>query len=320
MWNESFFRAQPVEAHPVGSRRPMPLRVIGLLSGPKGHLIRPRQLLSSAREAEYRKALTLLESFRSSREIAPVVNGNLFAFLGVRDKLTGLMATPRSDRSEKSRLYQELNRTFSNLLSSIRLYRDHTKRRLTHSYGRGSLPVCHFDQVWYDALKQTFAFGFIWEFRNYVQHVGMPFDVASVSSADPTQPTSGRAIELGIAKGTLLRYEKWGPLEPQLRSMGEVIAVQDYVPAAFAKLNAIDSTLVEQERPLLLEAGKAMISILRGGFDAGAYPGTMEVADGTLPSGLVSFHLAPIEMLDFLGLASAANTPEGLRTKLNDAA
>lgn len=298
----------------------MPLRVIGLLSGPGGHTIRLGDLLSGDVEAEYRRAISLLEAFRASREIAPVMNGNLFTFLGTKVQLLALMSQPRTDRAEMIRLYRELNRTFANLLSSIRLFRDHTLRRLSHTYGRSSSQRFVFESAWSNAVKSDFAFGFIWEFRNYVQHFGMPFDIASVSIATPPTDPSKRIVELGIATATLLRYEKWGDLRSEIGRLGDVIPVQDYVQSAVTTLNAIDSTLVAEEIPVLATAGKAVVRILRPGFSDGAYPGTMEVENENLPTGLRSFRLAPIEMLDFLGLAKAEQTSEGPRTKLNDAA
>jgi hypothetical protein len=227
-----------------------------------------------------------------------------------------MLESRRGKRAETIQLFQELNRTFANFLSSLRLYRDHALTRLAHSYGRQSAERSYFDRSWSDAVRQDFAFGFIWEFRNYVQHFGMPFDVASVSIEVPPEPGAERRAHLGISLGALLRYERWGRLDAEIRKLPETVPVQDYVEPAMRKLAAIDLALAEQERPALTLAGNTVVRLLRSGFEGGAYAGTMEVSDESPPIGLVGFHLAPVEVLGHLGLLDATETPDGPRTRL----
>src|SRR5438874_6598673 len=126
----------------------MPLRVIGLFPGSGAHSMFLGDLLPPQAEAGLQEAVSLLEAFQDSRRLMPILTANLAEFLRVERALNELLALKGHDRNTGLALQDDLNRTFANLLTSLRLYRDHTLTRLSRSYVRKSNERDHFDRAW----------------------------------------------------------------------------------------------------------------------------------------------------------------------------
>jgi hypothetical protein len=298
----------------------MPLRIIGLFAGSKTHSMFFADLLSPEAEAGVRKAESALEAFQDSRQLLPILRANLLEFLQREQALNELLRQQPYDRNTGIGLQADVNRTFANFLTALRLYRDHTLTRLSRSYGRRSNEREHFAQSWNAAIQNHFPFGFTWALRDYVQHCGLPFDVASVRAQSP-ETGEGRIVEVGLHRGHLLeRYNRWGHLEAKIRTLPPTIKIEHFLKPALDRFLELDKSLTHYEQPALTALGRALITLLRPGFADGAWPGTAGVKDDTLPTGLVDFHLTPVPVLAELGLASIEDTDSGPRTRLTDAA
>ena len=293
-------------------------RVIGLVAGVDGNRIEPGPLLSEADLSSYESSRDLLERYYRSRSVIPFLNENFSVFKAAEVALVTHMQARRRDRVARARLFDELNRTFANLLSSVRLYRDHTLARLAGMYGKNGHEHSAFRALWRAMADAVFAFAFTWEFRNYVQHVEMPFDHSASTIQPPGDLGDEPTVTVGVNRASLLRHRRWGTLTRRIKALPDVVPVQDYLEPTLKGIEKIEFDLIEVERPRLLEYARTVIRILRPGFANGGFPGVMEVPPEGFTGGPISIELFRLDVSVFLGLVESMETPEGPSTRLLD--
>jgi hypothetical protein len=119
-----------------------------------------------------------------------------------------------------------LNRCLLNLLSAIRSYLDYveTKRK----YGDASSSITRFKKSCSDAYDNSFSYRFLYRFRNYAQHCGLPLTRA-FSNAETTEHGSEsvhRSLEVGIHRDELLAAKfNLGKLKTEFANQPSVIDV-----------------------------------------------------------------------------------------------
>jgi len=83
-------------------------------------------------------------------------------------------------------VHTSLNRRLSNLLSSIRLFLDHSEFAFKRKYGKKSEEVEAFKKYASEKYDSSFSYRFVYKLRNYVQHCGIP-----IGSANSIEDDSG---------------------------------------------------------------------------------------------------------------------------------
>lgn len=68
----------------------------------------------------------------------------------------------------------DINRVLLNLLSSVRMYLDHTETTTHRKYGDTSPIYTNFRRACSDAYDNQFSYRFLYKLRNYAQHCGSP--------------------------------------------------------------------------------------------------------------------------------------------------
>lgn len=293
----------------------MPKRVYALITGPTGgpkeHRFNQGDILTADESRRLAEHLVPFEALRDAYSLLPNVSANLADFLRADERLRTLLQTRQVSIRDRAVGFAELNRTFANYLSSIRTYRDHTRARLNRVYGRATPVVAAFDADWDEAYRSDFAFGFTWEFRNYVQHCGMPFDVARTSLVRSEETV----VEVGIQRDVLLkRYRKWQWLEPKIRELPSTIDPKRFLQRTLTRLEALRALLWESEKGLLTEHGQALITLTLSGFANGGFPAVVEVGAGGDPTGMTDVQLLDVDPLVELGLVSTYESEVGPRT------
>src|ERR1041385_5467602 len=91
----------------------------------------------------------------------------------------------------------EINRTLSNLLASVRLLLDHTRTRLDRRYGSNSFQFASFERARQHALDSSPEYRIGTALRNFIQHVGLPFEGPDVTgSFDPVTETTSHTVHV----------------------------------------------------------------------------------------------------------------------------
>jgi len=86
----------------------------------------------------------------------------------------------------------EINRMIANLLSSCRIYIDHTQNHLDRIYGGNTVEISRFKKIVKDIYDNNFSYRFMYELRNHVQHNSLPVSVLRY----PAPENSGKENEL----------------------------------------------------------------------------------------------------------------------------
>ena len=166
----------------------------------------------------------------------------------------------------------ELNRHLMNFLASFRSFIDHSETHLHNADASGTWKQ-RFKQrasAFYDAL---FAYRFLYELRNYVQHCGLPFGGIHVSARRDQQGNVQTEFRAYLARDDLLRWSNWKAivrtdLEAQSDEI-QVLPLVEELMECIRCLNKINLTW-EWENGLLAAAqklGPAVEEILTGHQD-----------------------------------------------------
>jgi hypothetical protein len=139
-----------------------------------------------------------------------------------------------------------------NWLTSVRLYLDHAETDLKKRFGSTSAEWTQFKQECSSAYDESLGYRFVYKFRNYVQHCGMP--VSHMSFVHPKGSTKAviQDVQFLLDRDQLLNaYGDWGPVKTDLMGMSERFDLDPLIEEAMHRLRLIERTR------LLIEIGKA---------------------------------------------------------------
>ena len=140
-----------------------------------------------------------------------------------------------------------------NFLTSMRMFLDHTeaelKRRDTED---GSDRFTSWKAVCRAEYDDYFAYRFLYRFRNYIQHVGLPLSSMSIhSSLDDTGEVTG-AVFIGESPHRLLEdYNGWSTVAAELQALSGDIDLSDQIHVAMECLTRIAEALLKEDVPEL---------------------------------------------------------------------
>jgi hypothetical protein len=136
-------------------------------------------------------------------------------------------------------ILNNLNRTFLNLLSSIRSYLDFMERLLNKRFGKESIIFNNFKQYCSREYDSNFSYRFLYRLRNYAQHKGFPINrIGGGKSLIPDDPSKVKVyLEVNILRDEILNDFDWGNLENEVKNLPEKI---DVIPHAEAFMNSLN--------------------------------------------------------------------------------
>lgn len=149
----------------------------------------------------------------------------------------------------------DINRVLLNLLSSVRMYLDHTELIINRRYGDASPRFTNFKRACSDAYDGQFSYRFLYKLRNYAQHLGLPLSVFSISSREHPERLGEPYHELsfGLNRDLALSDFDWGKqLSEELRLQPEIIEVAQHVPPFILSITQINFTFAQDESSNLL--------------------------------------------------------------------
>jgi hypothetical protein len=150
----------------------------------------------------------------------------------------------------------DLNRRLMNLLSAVRTYLDHTETDLKRRFGENSERYTRFEDLTHKLYDSCFSYRFLYEFRNFVQHCGLPLD-----SFDHTRTYNSRVLSATVSRSRLLQDFKWkSALRDEIESLPEEIDIASFLLEHVDQLTTLHERLCAEELSALREAAALVLS------------------------------------------------------------
>ena len=157
-----------------------------------------------------------------------------------------------------------------NFLTAMHMYLDQTERDLKHrdrdddgNRFNGWWSVCSAE---YD---DHFAYRFLYRFRNYVLHRGLPISTSAVTktAARPESPTESDPpiirVFLGESPQSLIeQYDRWSTVKTDLASLTTPIDLVEQIEIAMECLVRVEQAYIEALQPELRIAAEVLKQIL----------------------------------------------------------
>jgi len=117
--------------------------------------------------ADYKKCKTKFLVLRQRFSLLFILDQNFAALESCAEKL-------RTSETSDAVALSEINRHFMNYLFSAYALREHLETAIARDFGRESVSVSKLDRFFQLMEQKCFAYAFFQDFRNYVQHCGLP--------------------------------------------------------------------------------------------------------------------------------------------------
>lgn len=143
-----------------------------------------------------------------------------------------------------------LNRCLLNLLSAIRSYLDYVETNVKRKHGKKSANVAKFKKSCGDTYDGSFSYRFLYRFRNYAQHCGLPLTKISFNSETLDRDSEGVhcSLEVGVDRDELLQGEfNWGSIRAEIADQPAMIDVPNHVSQMMGCLEDIHSNYIADE-------------------------------------------------------------------------
>lgn len=143
-----------------------------------------------------------------------------------------------------------LNRCLLNLLSAIRSYLDYVETNVKRKHGKQSANAAKFKKSCSDAYDGSFSYRFLYKFRNYAQHCGLPLTKISFNAETLDRNSEGVhcSLDVGVDRDELLQAEfKWGSIRDEIANQPAMIDVPKHVSQMMDRLKDIHSSYIADE-------------------------------------------------------------------------
>ena len=192
-----------------------------------------------------------------------------------------------------------------NWLTAMRLYLDHTAALLDRRYGKNSAELLEFKAATNAAFDESSAYRFIYKFRNYVQHRGLP-----LSRLTMTAEIEGKlpVVDFLLTRDHLLQdYDGWGsPVTRDLKAGPTEFLLRPLIKETMEHLSAfhlivmrLDATMAASTVGTLEEAA--------GRFPEQAGTPTLFMFRERPDGEKIDINLQPLQLLAIPALRSVAD-------------
>lgn len=208
--------------------------------------------LESAEFEAIRSANQEVARHRDRLMFLDVVQWNLEDYLSLEQHL--LLEGFDRGRNPLRTAQLDMNRRIMNLLSSIRSYLDHTETDLKRRFGETSDRYQRFKTLTARLYDAQFSYRFIYRFRNFVQHCGLPLDKFNHRAS----PRS-RSLHVAVSRSRLLSGFDWGSLRAEIENLPEEVVLTDHLIAVITFLTDLHQKLCAEELPAVSQAADLLL-------------------------------------------------------------
>lgn len=202
---------------------------------------------------ELRDANRALRLYRGRLEFLDLVQWNLEEYLALEERLLIHGLGPGENKLRSPEL--DLNRCLMNLLASARSYLDHTETDLKRRFGESDERYQRFRHLTNRLYDSYFAYRFLYRFRNFVQHCGLPLDSFSYESC-----STKRSLICTVSRERLLAGFDWGALRPEIESLPEKVELTEWLVAYVHYLSSLHRHICKEELPAVKNAVSLLLA------------------------------------------------------------
>lgn len=259
-------------------------------SEPAAHL-QPVLELTEEEYEECARACLELDNYRNDVHLFQLVVWNYEEYNALFDDTLAAYISKKFYSFSRRRPDLNLNRCVMNLLSSIRSYLDYTELNIKRRHGEASLNWANFKQYTSEAYDGSFSYRFLYKFRNFAQHCGLPLTRVHFNASE----NDGYSLDVGINRDELLSKDfKWGPIAPDIAMQPEEMSINNHVDEMVKVLSEIHSKCMTDEMSNVRESATLLrkyISRLQkpvGELHLIRFP---SLSPNLLPGGRIQFRL-----------------------------
>jgi hypothetical protein len=133
-----------------------------------------------------------------------------------------------------------------NWLTSMRMFLDHEETHLKRQYGGSSAEFTAFKAATKKAYDSNVGYRFAYEFRNYVQHCGLPLNHINITSPAAPDGLLHQDAKLLLDRDILLaQFGNWKRVKSDLRAMRQTFALLPLLDDAMVGLRDINRVCQE---------------------------------------------------------------------------
>ena len=148
------------------------------------------------------------------------------------------------------------------------------------------------------SMMTTFAYRFLYRFRNYILHIGLPLSALELSSSVDEDGQPVGSVFLGESPASLVgSFDRWSTVRTELEALNTPIDLSEQIHVSMTCLARIASALLEEDRPEIV-ASLAVVKSIIG--DLAQYTGSPIITQfrggpDRLQLGMVALDMARIQ-------------------------
>jgi hypothetical protein len=220
-------------------------------------------------------ALNELIEFEWARYHVAIPERNFQEFQDVMRAATAFDPGSGSPRIASREIGVEANRTLQNYLASARFFLQATETRLARTYGNPSPVFDAFKKATSEAYDSSFAYRFIYRFRNYAQHLKVPIgNVLVYRALGPDRREWNYGLTLALNVNELLSEGRdfWTTVYEDLCEAGPELDLRPLVETFHHHLRTINESTEMAQRPHLNAAAQVIETIGQPAISSGGMP------------------------------------------------
>ncbi len=159
-------------------------------------------------------------------------------------------------------IYIDVNRTFINFITSLKVFIEHIEKRLNRKYGDPSEQFNSFKQLTHNLYENYFAYRFLYYLRNYSIHDSYPinnFDKDTELVHDTSQYKS--KLHIHFNRDVLLENEVMKKMEPDLRRYNNLFPVKNVVDGIHEPLGKLFDGFIRIEEKYFVKHASIISNI-----------------------------------------------------------
>lgn len=161
-----------------------------------------------------------------------------------------------------------------NYLTNLRLYLDHTEKRLKNDYSDDELFEL-FKKITSSFYDDTFAYPFVYKLRNFVQHCSLPFTPEKKDSLrEGTTELETSTASIFFDRDALLNeFDGWSEIvKSKIKEQPERIEIVHTIQESMSSLNEIERILKDCEKEILKPIAERVMEICKPVLDNNGNP------------------------------------------------
>jgi hypothetical protein len=183
---------------------------------------------------------------------------NLHQYVSITISLGKEFAT-----ANRQKLVESVMGATVNWLTAMRMFLDHEETQLKRKYGESSSEFATFKEATRQAYDGVVGYRFAYEFRNYVQHCGLPLNHLVITAPAVPQTHLKQDTKLLLDRDNLLaEFNNWKRVKTDLQAMDPRFEMLPLLEGAMSGIRAINRACTQIDLDKALASAPVLASAL----------------------------------------------------------